>query len=198
MDEVSGRACALILESALERGGTEATLLDGLSFRSDDLRRSHHRIDWDEFTIFLERCRTCLGGMEALDELGALHVGQPWPSLARSLAKGVASAAGLYALGQWNGPANFSCTRVELEKLATGRILQTLEILPGFRDSPEFFYGMRGIIRATPRMLGQPRCRGGDDAQHAPRALRDLTAPSRTCGPAHATTCRAMPGSLEP
>ena len=68
--------------------------------------------------------------MEALDELGALHVGQPWPSLARSLAKGVASAAGLYALGQWNGPANFSCTRVELEKLANGRILQTLEILP--------------------------------------------------------------------
>ena len=156
MDEVSGRACALIRESALERGGTEAVLLDGLSFRSGELRRPHSRIDWDEFTIFLERCRTCLGGMEALDELGALHVGQPWPSLARSLAKGVASAAGLYTLGQWNGPANFSCTRVELEKLSNGRILQTLEVLPGFRDSPEFFYGMRGIIRATPRMLGQP------------------------------------------
>ena len=77
MDEVSGRACALILESALERGGTEAVLLDGLSFRSGELRRPHSRIDWDEFTVFLERCRTCLGGMETLDELGAQHVGQP-------------------------------------------------------------------------------------------------------------------------
>ncbi|MEE9279416.1 MAG: histidine kinase dimerization/phospho-acceptor domain-containing protein, partial [Myxococcota bacterium] len=155
MDEVSGRACALTFDSTVERGGSAVELLDGLSFTAEDLRRSRSRVSWDEFAIFLERCRDSLGGPEALTELAAEHVGQPWPALMRALARGVSSASALYAIGQWNGPANFTCTKANLRKLSAGRILQTVEILPGFRDSPEFFYGMLGIIRATPRLLGQ-------------------------------------------
>ncbi len=155
MDEVSGRVCLLILESTLEKGGSEEELLAGLSLTANDLRQPRGRVGWEEFTTLLERCRDGLGGLEALDELGARHLGEPWPALARALAGGVSNAAGLYALAHWNGPAAFTCTRAGLKKLSDGRILQTIEIFPGFRDSPEFFYGMRGIIRATPRLLGQ-------------------------------------------
>jgi signal transduction histidine kinase len=51
------------------------------------------------------------------------------------------------------GRALFGIVRDHLEALPDGRILERLSIPEPFRDSPEFFYAMRGAMRAAPRQL---------------------------------------------
>jgi len=50
----------------------------------------------------------------------------------------------------------FRATRATCEELADGRLREVIEILPGYRECPEFFRGIRGLLRATPRLFDQP------------------------------------------
>jgi hypothetical protein len=66
------------------------------------------------------------------------------------------SARPLYHFGaRFWGPHFFRGTRGTCEDLPDGRLREIVEILPDRAACPEFFDGMRGWMRAVPRLLGQ-------------------------------------------
>jgi len=132
-------------------------LVDDLPFSVEDLSDPSARVPWDPFTVFLERAADALGGPEHLEEAGVAHWQNPTTALMQALATRFMSMRVVYQLGaRWYGPSFFSSTRGVCEKLSGGRIEQTVEILPHYRDCPAFFHLLRGVLRATPSVLSLP------------------------------------------
>jgi two-component system cell cycle sensor histidine kinase/response regulator CckA len=157
VSEVSSRVCIRILDEYEQAGIPIESLLEGLPVSSEYIRQPSSRISWDEFTTILSRASECLGGPEALVRLGEQQTTDPSASVVRTLARNLASVRTLYHLGsRWSGPSIFRCTEAHCVDLADGRIRQTLRILPGYRDSDEFFIVVRSALAAAPRLLGLP------------------------------------------
>ena len=57
---------------------------------------------------------------------------------------------------RWWGPWVFRGTRATCEEVGDGRLREVIEILPGYDECPEFFPGIRGVLRAMPLLFGQP------------------------------------------
>jgi signal transduction histidine kinase len=175
VNEVSCRACAPIVEAIRERELSPEELVKGLSFGVDDLRHSSNRVPWDDYAVFLERAARALGGGEQLESLAGVYSRST--GILRALASSFVGVQPLYALGaKWYGPSIFASTRGACEMLPDGRVRVSVEILPPYRDSEEFFRMIRGGLRTTPSLLGQP------DAQvemelHPRRAVYTITPP---------------------
>ena len=160
MSEVSGRACAFIVASLEERGVLDSSLVAGLPVTTAELRDAGTRVSWEVFAEILERADRILGGSEALAKFGEGHISSPVFDYLGKIARLFVSARDIHWMGaRWFGHGLFWCVDAHFEDLVDGRIRQTLEIQPGYRDSTPFFYVLLGAIRAAPRHLGQPDSR---------------------------------------
>ena len=160
MSEVSSRVCIRILDEYERSGIPVESLLEGLPLTAEFLRQASSRIRWDDFLTLIERAAERLGGAEALGRLGEQQTSDPSMAVIRGLARNLASVRALYHVGaRWHGPSIFRCTEARCIDLEDGRIAQTVRILPGYRDSDEFFVILRGALAAAPRLLGLPDSR---------------------------------------
>jgi len=156
MSEVSCRTCVPLVEAVRRQQLPAAELLRGLPYTLDSLARPSNRIPWSDYTRLLENGSRLLGGPESLEDV-AMHYYEKAGGILGAVASRVWSARPLYHMGaRWYGPSLYSSTRASCEDLPDGRIRQTIEILPGYRDSVLFFHAMRGGLRGIPILLGQP------------------------------------------
>lgn len=154
MNEV---ACVFrpVVDEVRARGIPPERLLRGIPVELEELGNPRRRISWDDFALLARRCSE-LFGPDAFEELAARSTESALPKplcwlLARAV--GVRRA---YRIGPLWGPRVFRATRAECEVLPDGRVHQVIEILPSYRESPEFFRGVKGLLRATPRLFGEP------------------------------------------
>jgi signal transduction histidine kinase/ActR/RegA family two-component response regulator len=145
-----------MLEAARERDLPLGDLALGLSVPLQTLLDPSSRISWDDFTRVLENAARLLGGPEVLEQVACRYYSRSG-SILGVVAAGVFDVRPLYHMGaRWYGPSLYACTRATCVDLPDGRIRQTIEILPDYRDSKLFFHGMRGALRTGPLLLGQP------------------------------------------
>lgn len=157
MSVVSCSMCAPLVVELREHGFDPELLVEGLDCDIATLQDSRRTIDWDSFTIVLERGARLPGGGEALEDVAFRYTERQLPQLVQSLLPGLRGAKPLFLMGaRWFGPWMFQATRTTCEELADGRLREVIEILPPYRASPEFFWLPRGIMRAGPRLLGLP------------------------------------------
>lgn len=133
-------------------------LLHGLPIELEQLGNPRRRISWDDFTELARRCAELLGP-EAFEELAARSAEAALPRPLRWLLGRAGDVRSAYRISPFWGPRVFRATRAKCELLPDGRVREVIEILPAYRESPEFFRGVRGLLRATPRLFGQPEAR---------------------------------------
>lgn len=156
MNEVSCRTTAAIIRSLAARGLDPERMTDGLPFGIETLESDSARISWDDYLSVLENCSEILGGPDAFEEICSTFYPQN-DGLLQMMASQVLSPRVIYEMGaRWYGPSLYPCTRAHCEDLSDGRLRQTIEILPGHRDSDLFFRAMCGGMRTVPAMLGLP------------------------------------------
>jgi hypothetical protein len=137
------------------RGISPEQLLHGLPVELEELGNPRRRISWDDFTEIARRCSE-LFGPDAFEELAARSTESALPAPLRWLLTRAVGVRRAYRIGPLWGPRVFRATRAECEVLPDGRLRQVIEILPPYRESPEFFRGVKGLLRATPRLFGEP------------------------------------------
>ncbi len=155
MNEV---ACVFrpVVDELRARGIPPEELLHGIPVELEELGNPRRRISWDDFVELARRCSE-LFGPDAFEELAARSAQAALPSPLRWLLSGAGSVRNAYRVGAWFwGPRIFRATRAECEVLSDGRLREVIEILPEYQESPEFFRGVRGLLRTTPRLFGQP------------------------------------------
>jgi hypothetical protein len=155
VDEV---ACVFrpLVEEVRARGIAPERLLRGIPIQLEELGNPRRRISWDDFTELARRCSE-LFGPDAFEELAARSAERALPAPLRWLLLGWwRDVRRAYRIAPFWGPRVFRATRAECELLPDGRLRQVIEILPPYRESPEFFRGVKGLLRATPRLFGEP------------------------------------------
>lgn len=154
MNEV---ACVFrpVVDEVRARGIPPEQLLRGIPVELEELGNPRRRISWDHFTELARRCCE-LFGPDAFEELAARSAEHALPGPLRWLLARAVGVRRTYRIGPLWGPRVFRATRAECEVLADGRVRQVIEILPPYRESPEFFRGVKGLLRATPRLFGEP------------------------------------------
>ena len=177
MSDVSCRVSRGILDAIRERDLPEEALVAGLPITPAELRDVGNRISWELLAELLERAEKLCGGLEALEEIASRHYQLPYFEYFNKVARLFLSARDLYWMGVvWYGPTLFSMIDDRFEELPNGQIRTTLEIPPGYRDSPQFFHLMLGAIRSGPRLLGQGNALV--EMRRSPRrAVYDITPP---------------------
>jgi hypothetical protein len=155
---VSEVACVFrpLVDEVRARGIPPEALLQGIPLELEELGNPRRRISWDDFALIARRCSE-LFGPDAFEELAARSAESALPAPLRWLLAGTVDVRRAYRIGaRFWGPRIFRATRAHCELLEDGRLRETIEILPPYRESPEFFRGVRGLLRAAPRLLGQP------------------------------------------
>ncbi len=156
MSDVTCACCAPIIAEVRTRGLPPEPLVDGLGLDLATLESPRNRIPWDEFTVFYRRASALLG-VDALEELALRSAEDSVPRVIRRLLPKLGDARAIYRMGaRWWGPWVFRGTRATCEELGDGRLREVIEILPGYDECPEFFQGIRGVLRAMPTLFGQP------------------------------------------
>jgi hypothetical protein len=148
-----------VVDEVRARGIAPERLLGGIPIELEDLGNPRRRISWDDFAELARRCCE-LFGPDGFEELAARAAESAVPRPLRWLLlawwRDVRRA---YRMGPLWGPRVFRATRAKCEVLPDGRLRQVIEILPPYRESPEFFRGVKGLLRATPRLFGEPDAR---------------------------------------
>lgn len=184
MGDVSCIVCAPLVAEVRARGLAPEPLVDGLALEVAQLENPRGRIPWDAFTVFARRASEVLGGADQVEQVAARSAAESVPRVIRKLLPRLGSAKPIYLLGaRWWGPWVFRGTRATCEELADGRLREVIEILPEYRACPEFFQGLRGVLRAMPGLFGQPEAvvemrqdgRRGEFVISAPPARRHRT-----------------------
>ena len=156
MSDVATVCSAPIVGAARARGLDPAELAAGLDLRMADLENPRRRIPWESFVIFAERAANMLGP-ETLEELAAAATLDNVPRPIRRVLPRLRDSRPLFRFAaRWWGPWVFRGTRGRCEVLPDGRIREVVRILPDHAPCPEFLAGIRGTLRAMPRLLGQP------------------------------------------
>jgi hypothetical protein len=144
-----------VVDEVRARGIAPERLLRGIPIELDELANPRRRISWDDFTELARRC-TELFGPDAFEELAARSAERALPAPLRWLLARAGGVRRAYRMGPLWGSRVFRATRAECEVLPDGRLRQVIEILPAYKESPEFFRGVKGLLRATPRLFGEP------------------------------------------
>lgn len=156
MSEVAAWACNNLVAGVRAAGLPAEALVEGLSVSLEYLEKRFNRLSWDDYTVIVERTAEMLGGPRGLERACSGFGAEPTFGLIKVLAGSVVSARALYMLGaKWGGASAFLCTRATCEDLSDGKLRQTVEILPGYRDCQMFFHGVRGVLQTGPRIIGQ-------------------------------------------
>ena len=134
-----------------------ASLAQGLPVTLGELRDTSGRIEWDVFVELLSRVERACGDGLSLEEIGARALKVPSFELLRRAGQLLMSPKHLYDLaGRVLAPTLFPHVVVRQEWLASGRLVVTGELLPGYRESIPFFRICHGNVAALPRLLDLP------------------------------------------
>jgi len=144
-----------VVDEVRARGIPPERLLGDLPLALEDLGNPRRRISWDEFAELTERC-AALFGPDAFEELAARSAERALPAPVRWLLARAGGARHAYRIAPFWGSRVFRATRAEVATLPDGRIREVIEILPPYRECPQFFRGVRGLLRAAPRLFGEP------------------------------------------
>jgi hypothetical protein len=147
-----------LVDEVRARGIPPERLLHGLPLALDELGNPRRRMGWDDF-VELARRVSEIFGPDAFEELAARSAESALPASLRWLLSGAGAGnvRRAYRTGaRFWGPRVFRATRGACELLPDGRLREVIEILPPYRESPEFFRGVRGLLRRMPRLFGQP------------------------------------------
>jgi signal transduction histidine kinase len=157
MTEVAAWSCKNLIEAVEAAGVDPEVLVEGLSVSIDQIRQRLSRLPWEDYAVIVERTAEIIGGPDQLADACANFGREPPIGIFRMLAGTFVTSRQLYVLGaKWLGPSAYLHTRARIEELPDGRLQQTVEILPQFRECEMFFHGLRGVLRTSTRMLGQP------------------------------------------
>ena len=145
-----------VLDEFERRDIAPGLLVEGLDVDPSTLRNPRRRVSWDQFAEMSRRTAMILGE-DALEEVAGRAASVALPRPVQRALSWVVDPAAAYAMGaRFWGPRIFRPTKASFEELDDGRLREVIEILPGFRESPEFFHGVRGLLRVMPRMFGLP------------------------------------------
>jgi hypothetical protein len=156
LSDVACVCSAPIIREVRARGLDPLPLVAGLDLCVADLEDLRGRIPWHAFVVFAERAEKTLG-RETLEDLAAAATVEYVPAPIRRVLPLLRDSRRLFTLAaRWWGPWVFQGTRGRCEKLPDGRLREIVEILPEYAACPEFLSGIRGTLRAMPRLLDQP------------------------------------------
>jgi hypothetical protein len=156
MTDIACVCSAPIIGEVRTRGLDPLPLLAGLDLSLADLEDPRGRIPWRDFVVFAERAEKMLG-KETLEELAAAATVAYVPAPIRRILPRLRDSRPLFTLAaRWWGPWVFHGTRGTCEVLPDGRLREIVQILPEYPACPEFLSGIRGTLRAMPRLLDQP------------------------------------------
>ncbi|MEZ4353910.1 MAG: hypothetical protein R3F16_09650 [Myxococcota bacterium] len=156
MSDVSGLCSAPIVAATRARGLDPQQLVEGLGLRLEAFENRWGRVPWSEFAGFARRASKMLGE-DTLEELAAAATLDGVPGPIRRFLPRLRDSRTLFTLApRWWGPFVFRGTAGTCERLPDGRLREVVRILPEHPACPEFFAGLRGTLRAMPRLLGQP------------------------------------------
>ncbi len=198
MREVLNQVAQQILAGARLEGARDlAPLFAGLPFDEQSLaRRPFGRIDWEPFTLLLDRLAELLGGPETFRRL-AHHFYKGHPPMA-GLLRLVAGPKELYRLVYdsivpWLWP-----THSHRHAFLPGDRLRLEYDLPaGARGSLPFFWGTQGADESIPAFLGLPHS-VAEVAERTPhRMVMTLRLPPSRTLAARLRPARALLRSLE-
>jgi len=201
LSDVTCACCAPLVAEIRARGLDPEPLVAGLDLPISAFEDPGNRVPWDPFTVFARRAAEMLGGADQIEEIALRAAPGSVPRLLRRLLPHLGSARPFYLVGtRWWGPWVFRGTRATCEELADGRLREVIEILPGYAECPQFFQGIRGVLRAMPLLFGQPEAlvdlrhdgRRGEFLITPPPARRRLRNLFR-----RRASVSALPGDLE-
>ncbi len=140
---------------ALEDAGLPTSgLADGLPITVAELTDPRARIDWDLFAEVLDRAEALARGVLTPEEIGERILKLPSFDILQRIGQLVVSPRQLYDLAfRLVPPALYANVTVTHEWLASGRLVVSSELLPGYRESTMFFRVSLANIAAAPRVL---------------------------------------------
>ena len=158
-DRVSDVSCVVsapIIEEVRARGLDPAPLVDGLDLDLSLLEDRRRRVPWPAFVEFAGRANDVLGA-ETIEDLAAEATVEFVPTPIRRVLPRLTDSRPLFMLApRWWGPWVFRGTRGSCERMPDGRLREVVKILPDYAACPELLQGLRGTLRAMPRLLDQP------------------------------------------
>ena len=156
MSDVACVVSAPIIGEARARGLDLDALIAGLDIGLAHLEDPRRRMPWRTFVEFAGRATKLLGD-DAIEDLAASATVDFVPAPIRRVLPRLADSRPLFMLApRWWGPWVFHGTRGTCEKLPDGRLREIVRILPEYAACPEFLEGLRGTLRAMPRLVNQP------------------------------------------
>ena len=149
MDEVSCRACGVLLVRAERAGLDPEEVFAGIPVDIEAIRDTRQRMSWSLFAELCERVDERCGPTESSDIIDGHRT-------MRAVAGLIASSRMMYrAMNRWFGPSTFRNILHRFEELDDGRIRITLTIPEKDRDCPAFFRISAVALRSLPRFFGQ-------------------------------------------
>ncbi|MGI9590122.1 MAG: hypothetical protein ACR2P8_02045 [Myxococcota bacterium] len=156
---MSDGACVVstpIIGEVRARGLDLDALVGGLGIGLVHLEDPRRRMPWRTFVEFAGRATKLLGD-DTIEDLAASATVDLVPAPIRRVLPRLADSRPLFMLApRWWGPWVFHGTRGTCEKLPDGRLREIVRILPEYAACPAFLEGLRGTLRAMPRLLNQP------------------------------------------
>jgi PAS domain S-box-containing protein len=157
MSQVSGRATRLLIETLEMRGIDPAPLVEGTPFTVDQLREVRRRMPWDQYTVVVDNLARMLGGLAAVEELGASMARAPSYGFFRTAASYAFKPRMLHELGvRYVAPAMFPDLPLELVEASDQRVVLRCVLPPTWRGCAAFFYICKGSLSALSTLLGLP------------------------------------------
>lgn len=143
------------LAPALERAGCDLdSLLVAHGLLPSELwAHPGARIAWNSFADVLEETADVLGGPEAMDPVGAECLIWNWKTLIALLSRYVTPYAAFQFGVRFVGPAIFRGIHGLVDEIPGG-LIETVSIPRDRRDSIEFFWLCRGVMRQFPTTIG--------------------------------------------
>ena len=155
VSSVAGICSAPIVAEVRARGLDVESLVDGLDTPLPIFENVRGRVPWKAFVPFAARAEKMLGAT-VLEDLAAEATVAAVPKSFRLLLPRLTDARTLFSLApRWWGPRVFNGTSGFCEALPDGRLREIVRIAPEHQASSEFLSGLRGTLRAMPRLTNQ-------------------------------------------
>ena len=153
--EVGSPILLALLIPCRRRGLPVDAFFQGLKVRPADLDDPDSRLDWDEFTIIVDRVHACAGGDEALQSLmldapGSMFAPGQCQALFPDFLTFLQMVGSLMATHLQIG------LQLSTRVLENGRLLCEHHIPFSCRPSRAFAVGLAGFFRGIPRVFGLP------------------------------------------
>ncbi|HEX4515292.1 MAG TPA: ATP-binding protein [Polyangiaceae bacterium] len=152
MREVSCKATRMMADVLENEGLSIGEFLHGLPVTVSAVTSPRERIDWDLFVEIVERVTRVLSPEEIGERSAALPT-----FVLRRIGQLVVGPRQLYDLAFSLVPAAlFANVVTDHEWVASGRLVVTCEVLPGYRESPAFLRLVFANVAAAPRVIDLP------------------------------------------